>query len=132
MSNLPEQTDDLQYLDSLREKLSKNSLENYQVLANESLRKVMPNALNNHQVFLCLGLCGEVGEVMELIKRYQEGRRTMEEIRKSLVDELGDVLWFLSTLAISFDISLKDLALSNLKKVRARKLKGFYESNQKK
>lgn len=92
MSNLPEQTDDLQYLDSLREKLSKNSLENYQVLANESLRKVMPNALNKHQVFLCLGLCGEVGEVMELVKRYQEGRRTMEEIKENLVDELGDVL----------------------------------------
>lgn len=52
----------------------------------------MPETLSSKQVFLCLGLCGEVGEVMELIKRYQEGRKTMEEIREALVSEFGDIL----------------------------------------
>ena len=42
-------------------------------------------------------------------------------ILKDVVKELGDVLWYLSTLASDLDVSLEDIAQTNVEKLTSRK-----------
>ncbi|HUA12814.1 MAG TPA: hypothetical protein VMA83_12530 [Solirubrobacteraceae bacterium] len=68
-----------------------------------------------------LGLAGEVGS---LIAEYKKKRRAdgvaytgFEEVVKV---ELGDILWYLASLARRVDVSLNEVALLNLQKTRQR------------
>ncbi len=82
---------------------------------------IYPN-LGKNFVYPTLGLAGESGEVAEKIKkvlRDKNGRfnpSQKEEIKK----ELGDVLWYLAQLASELDLSLNDVAQTNLEKLRSR------------
>lgn len=73
-----------------------------------------------------LGLCGEAGEVAEIIKK--NIRNADGDFLKidtdNLKKELGDVLWYISMLANNFDIPFNDIAESNIKKLNDRKDRG--------
>lgn len=74
-------------------------------------------------IYPTLGLVGEAGEVAEKIKRVLRDKngavdeQTKEEIKK----ELGDVLWYLTQIASELNLSLDEIAESNLKKLKSRK-----------
>jgi NTP pyrophosphatase (non-canonical NTP hydrolase) len=76
--------------------------------------------------YCTFGLCGEAGEFAEHIKkmlRDDEGILT-EEKRKSLIGELGDVLWYISLLAKELDTDLESVVQYNLEKIKSRKERG--------
>ena len=66
-----------------------------------------------------LGLCGEAVEVAEKAKKKIRDGKPL--ILKDVVKELGDVLWYLSTLASDLDVSLEDIAQTNVEKLTSRK-----------
>lgn len=70
-----------------------------------------------------LGIAGEAGEVADLIKKsyFQGHDMDIEELEK----ELGDVLWYLTQIATLFNLSLKDVAQSNIDKLMGRYPNGF-------
>jgi len=68
--------------------------------------------------YLMLGLIGEVGEVAEKIKKEIRDGKLVDE--DDLKKELGDILWYLSNLALEFDISLSDVAYTNITKLQDR------------
>lgn len=72
--------------------------------------------------YLALGLNGEAGEVAEQIKKAirNNGEITTER-RQKILDELGDVLWYLTRMAIEFDSSVGEIAQMNFDKLDARK-----------
>ena len=73
-------------------------------------------------VYGALGLTGEAGEVAEKIKkmiRDDDGELT-EERRQLLKKELGDVLWYIATLAREMNFSLEEIAQHNVEKLQAR------------
>jgi len=77
-------------------------------------------------VYCTLGLSGEAGEFSEHIKkmlRDDKGVLTPDK-RKSLIGELGDVLWYLSALAKELDTDLESIAQYNLEKIKDRKKRG--------
>lgn len=77
-------------------------------------------------VYLTLGLSGEAGEFSEHIKkmlRDDDGKLT-EAKKKSLIGELGDVLWYMSALAKELDTDLESIAQYNLEKIKGRKERG--------
>lgn len=85
------------------------------------------NAQQARMLDWALGLCGETGEVVELIKHHIYGK---EELNKmELAKELGDILWYLTAMAETTDIELSDLALLNLFKLEHRFNKGNYTSD---
>jgi NTP pyrophosphatase (non-canonical NTP hydrolase) len=86
---------------------------------------VYPNVGYN-PTYPALGLAGEVGEVCEQVKKmYRDDRGWItDERREALTREMGDVLWYLSTLATELNISLDYIAKQNLEKLAARKEKG--------
>lgn len=73
-----------------------------------------------------LGLSGEAGEVAEKFKkiiRDQNGQITPEN-KAEIQKELGDVLWYLATIARYLDIPLEDIAITNIEKLSSRQSRG--------
>ena len=72
-------------------------------------------------LYPALGLSGETGEVLEIIKKIVRDRRTVtDEDKEKIKLELGDVLWYLAQMAARFNLKLDDVATSNLKKLEQR------------
>lgn len=93
----------------------------YQALATRTAQFNQPDK-TYILMYLCLGLAGESGEVVEKIKhiiRDQKGE-VLEEKRELVKKELGDVLWYLSQLARELEISFDDVASANIKKLADR------------
>jgi NTP pyrophosphatase (non-canonical NTP hydrolase) len=72
---------------------------------------------------LALGLCGEAGEVAELVKKSVGHGVPFDQSK--IKKELGDVLWYLTQLAAAHGISLQEVATANVDKLRARYPQGF-------
>jgi NTP pyrophosphatase (non-canonical NTP hydrolase) len=73
----------------------------------------------------CLGLSGEVGEVMEILKRFF--REGVEPNKQELTKELGDVIAYATLLAHHYNIDLETVMLTNIKKLEERQKNGSLE-----
>jgi NTP pyrophosphatase (non-canonical NTP hydrolase) len=71
----------------------------------------------------CLGLCGESGELADLIKKAAWHGQPLS--RERFIDEAGDVLWYLSDLATHYRVSLDEIASGNIHKLTERYPDGF-------
>lgn len=82
-------------------------------------------------VYPALGLANEAGEVAGKIKKVfrDDGSELTEKKREELKYELGDVLWYVATLASELGISLQEIAEENLKKLASRKERGVLFGN---
>ena len=78
--------------------------------------------------YLSLGLSSEVGELTgKLAKWYRKD--DMAYPHGDVLDELGDVLWFVSELARVHNTSLQVLAEKNLSKLADRQERGVLKGN---
>lgn len=73
-----------------------------------------------------LGLTGEAGEVANIIKKLIRDDEISEEALKK---ELGDVLAYLTLLAVYFEFDLKDIAASNITKLEQRRERGTLQGS---
>lgn len=69
---------------------------------------------------LALGLTGEAGEVADEIKKTQYLGRSPDDNTPRLIEELGDVLFYVATIAGTYGYSLDELALINAEKLAER------------
>lgn len=78
--------------------------------------------LINNLTYLALGLSGESGEVANNIKKIiRDDYGQINSARfEQIVDEMGDVLWYLAMLCYELDTTLETVALRNLAKLRKR------------
>lgn len=82
---------------------------------------IYPN-LGKNFVYPVLGLVGESGEVAEKIKkvlRDKNGKIGAQE-KTEIGKELGNVLWYLAQVAAELDLSLENVAQTNLAKLASR------------
>lgn len=72
-----------------------------------------------------LGLAGEAGEVVELVKkaRYHDKPYSVKDIR----DELGDVLFYLTWMASCHSLTLSEIMEANVEKLKRRYPEGFVD-----
>lgn len=93
--------------------------------AREAARTSEAPGLDESQRLLVqtLGLCGEAGEVADLVKKDAWHGKPLDNAR--LADELGDVLWYVADIARARGLSLDDIAHGNLVKLRRRYPDGF-------
>ena len=75
--------------------------------------------------YLALGLIGESGEVAEHVKKHFRHGHSLDEVH--LVEELGDVLWYVAVLAHMLGTDLNTVADINMAKLRKRYPEGFSE-----
>lgn len=70
-----------------------------------------------------MGLCGESGEVIDLIKKHLfQGHELNKE---DLIKELGDVAWYLAEAAYALDVPLEEICTRNIEKLKKRFPQGF-------
>ena len=73
-------------------------------------------------MYLSLGLGNEAGEWQGTVKKMIRDGTELD------LTELGDVLWYLAMLCNELEISLEDIALGNINKLRARAKGDSYKS----
>lgn len=70
-----------------------------------------------------MGLCGESGEVMDLVKKHLYQGHELDGER--LVEELGDVMWYIAEVANYLGMDLGEVAYRNIEKLKRRYPDGF-------
>lgn len=98
----------------------------YQILAQRTSKE---KDREGKLVYGSLGLNGEAGEVADLIKKYMYHGRVLE--KDKVVEELGDVLWYIAEVASGLGVSLEEMASLNISKLRKRYPEGFSEERSK-
>lgn len=72
------------------------------------------------------GLNGEAGEVIDLLKKHEfQGHKLDKE---KLIDELGDVQWYIALAAKALDVTLEEIMQHNIDKLIKRYPEGFDKS----
>ena len=74
-------------------------------------------------IYPAIGLANEAGEVLGKVKkvlRDNNGEFT-EEWKEKIADELGDVLWYLSSTAKDIGYTLERIAMKNMNKLKDRR-----------
>lgn len=95
----------------------------YQKLAKKTA--LYPKIRDNF-VYPTMGLVSEAGEVAGKVKKiYRDNNGVLdEERRQALKKELGDVLWYLAQLSTDLDLSLNEIAKSNIDNLSSREKRG--------
>lgn len=73
-----------------------------------------------------MGLCGEAGEVSEVIKKHLfhfEYEKPLD--RDRVIKELGDLRWYMEYLSIALDTTMEEIENVNVDKLRVRYPDGF-------
>ncbi len=103
---------------SLEEKMQK-TIENYHEFV--KITQKFPRNVANE--YLVLGLASEAGEVAGVWKRVlrqDNPEEHAQETREKMIQELGDVLWYVTALCLQNDITLEDLIAINTEKLSKR------------
>lgn len=90
----------------------------------DSKRQAIDDLLRTFdQLIWCLGLAGEVGETLDLLKKsFGHGKPLdIEKLKK----EFGDVRWYSAALEHSFGFRSSEVATANAEKLRKRYPNGF-------
>lgn len=75
-----------------------------------------------------MGLAGEAGELVDLIKKAVRNRKPGDPIelpRERIRDEAGDLLWYVANIACSAGLTLSEIAQANVDKLVKRYPEGF-------
>ena len=79
-------------------------------------------------LYAAIGMCGEAGEVSELVKKYAYHGHAMDT--EHLARELGDVLWYVSYMADLFGYSLGEIMEMNQDKLAKRYPDGKFDEER--
>lgn len=71
--------------------------------------------------YTALGCAGEAGELANKVKKIIRGDHTLtDNVRDAILNEVGDVLWYLAQICETLDAGLGQVAINNLKKLEKR------------
>ena len=112
--NLAMRTNDHKNSDRIIKKINNNQLVN----SDELIIPDIGGVLNG-----CLGLAGESGEVLDLIKKwvFHENELHVEHLKK----ELGDVRWYVAMICESMELDIDEIFQMNINKLKVRYPEGF-------
>src|SRR5688572_8164026 len=74
----------------------------------------------DHYYLGYLGLAGEAGTVLTTLKKLLRDGEGFGSFNDKLKEELGDVLWYVSSIASHYNLSLEEIAQINLSKIHDR------------
>lgn len=72
---------------------------------------------------MCFGLGGETGEVLDIFKKYFYQGHSLD--KNTIIDELGDVMFYMVNLCTLLDISIINVLEHNIEKLNKRYPRGF-------
>lgn len=105
----------------------------YQVQAARTLINGPDFKLSDQEFMIlwcAIGLTGETGEVLNLIKKGLLHQHGLD--REKLKEEIGDCLWYLTSLCTVNDFDLSQIMQDNIKKLEKRYPNGFSSEDSQK
>ena len=94
-------------------------------------RKTAKYPKRREKEYLMIGLMNEAGEVGGAFKKEIRDRIDNTDL---IVDELGDVLWYLTRLCDVYDVKISELMVNNMDKLFNRMskedIKAYHEEHQ--
>lgn len=91
----------------------------YQLEAKKTIQNYIKGKESN-KIVPFLGLIGEAGSVITELKKNLRDGTAYTNYKNKLKEELGDVLWYISTIATQNDLDLDKIAEDNLAKIKDR------------
>ncbi|MGE3336025.1 MAG: hypothetical protein AB7I36_20500 [Rhodospirillaceae bacterium] len=73
-----------------------------------------------HMIAPILGLASETGSILDIYKKYLRDAIDLKANREFLKEELGDLLWYIATVATAYDLRLEAIARNNLVRTKDR------------
>jgi NTP pyrophosphatase (non-canonical NTP hydrolase) len=70
-----------------------------------------------------MGLNGEAGEAIDVLKKHKFQGHRLD--RNKLIEELGDVLWYIAETCEGLGVSMEEVARLNIEKLKKRYPEGF-------
>lgn len=123
-----ELTDALVYVEHLKEMFRTKvndtgpmDLQTYQRLAQRTARTDLP--WDTRVAVAALGLAGETGEVVELVKKFLGHKHSLDSEQVKL--ELSDIFWYVAELCELLNIDIATIPATNIAKLKARYPEGF-------
>ena len=71
-----------------------------------------------------LGLAGETGEAVDIVKKTMFGGHPFD--KEKLMLEMGDIAWYLAEMCLALNVSFQDILEMNIKKQEKRYPKGVF------
>lgn len=101
---------------------------------NEYQQKALETAIYPKQfkvIYPALGLTGEAGEVADKVKKIiRDGNGQLsDEKRREIAKEVGDVCWYIATMAHDIGYTLEEICQMNYEKLSSRKQRGVLGGN---
>lgn len=84
----------------------------------ETMGDRMTNPANARLLHYALGLCTEVGELQDAIKKFVAYGKPVD--RTNIKEELGDILWYHARLLDLFGFTYEEVMEVNINKLKAR------------
>lgn len=78
-------------------------------------------------IYPALGLAGESGEITEKVKKWLRGDKELD--KDALLSELGDPLWYITSLADDLGYTLQDVIDRNVEKLTSRQERGVLKGS---
>ena len=91
----------------------------YQTEAKKTIQDYIKGKESN-KIVPFLGLIGEAGSVISELKKNLRDGSSYTNYKNKLKEELGDVLWYISTIATENNLDLEIIAADNLRKIKDR------------
>lgn len=113
--------DGLKYCEHL-----KASLRDDCITANDYQRAAMRTAGDDRGNYLLngvMGLCGEAGEVIDIVKKHLHQGHDLD--KEKLILECGDCAWYLALIVSAINVPLSEVLQKNIDKLKARFPDGF-------
>ena len=99
------------------------TLNQYQTEAMRTASGVTAASDENLMLNGAMGLNGEAGEVIDILKKYMFQGHNLET--QKIVDELSDVLWYVALTAQGIGCDLDSIMEHNINKLKKRYPNGF-------
>lgn len=81
------------------------------------------SSIDNNLLKGILGLAGESGELIDYVKKVMFHDRPFD--KEKIINEVGDVCWYLSLITKTLNVSLKEILDRNICKLKKRYPDGF-------
>lgn len=81
-----------------------------------------------HALHMAVGVCGEAGELLDAVKKYAIYVKPVD--RENVVEELGDIEFYLQGLRAGFGITRDETLEHNMVKLSKRYASGSYSNQQ--
>jgi NTP pyrophosphatase (non-canonical NTP hydrolase) len=94
--------------------------------AEEIMAGITPEEL--HILHMTFGVCGETGELLDQIKKHVFYKKPID--RENLVEELGDIEFYLEGVRASFGITREETVQQNIDKLNKRYSSGKFSNQQ--